>query len=255
MPRRHHRKTAHSLRGKPWVLASLLSLGCASANADPGYYLVTPYSQAGLAGLDLRYWTVKKPGSEAVLWPELGLRYGFSKRWTSELLLSYIGTMGSRQKLSSVNWQNDFMLSQGQWPIDVALHSQLIRNHGRDTSNALEIGPSLQGEWGLTQLNFNLFFEREWQAASHGTQLKYQWQALRRLGPGLRLGLQGFGELGSWAHWASQEAQSHRAGPSLRLGLPFAEPGQSLDLQLSYLNGKVYGHPADMWSAQLLLSF
>ena len=162
------------------ALAALWLLGGlgAPAGADPGYYLVTPYSQAGQAALDFRYWTVKKPGAAALLWPELGLRYGVSHRWTSELLLSYIGTLGSRQKLSSVNWQNDFLLSQGQWPIDVALHSQLIRNHGRDTSNALELGPSLQGEWGLTQLNFNLFFEHEWHAASHGTQLKYQWQAL-----------------------------------------------------------------------------
>ncbi|MEJ6007065.1 hypothetical protein WG899_16045 [Paucibacter sp. AS339] len=225
-----------------------------SAAADPGYYLVTPYSQPGQAGLDLRYWTVKAPGYEATLWPELGLRYGINSRWTSELLLSYIGEMGSRQTLSSVNWLNDLMLTQGEHAFDLALHTQLIRNHDSDTHTALELGPALQTEWGHTQLNFNLFLEHDW-GNDKGTQLKYQWQALHRLKAGVRLGLQGFGELGNWSDWAPQNRQSHRAGPTLRLGLPLAGEQRSLNLQLAYLWGRVYGQSADMFSAQLLYSF
>ncbi|MFN5046836.1 MAG: hypothetical protein ACK5F2_02005, partial [Roseateles sp.] len=73
-----------------WRLLAGLSL-CAPAWADPGYYLVRPYATAGKTSLDLRYWTVQAPGEPAVLWPELGLRHGFSERWTSEFLLSWIG--------------------------------------------------------------------------------------------------------------------------------------------------------------------
>jgi len=223
------------------LLATLLA---APARADPGYYLLTPYSQPGQLALDLRYWTVKSPDEPATLWPELGLRWGVNGRWTTGLFASFIGERLHEQKLSSWNWQNEILLTQGQYPVDLALHLQAIHNHGE--GNALEWGPVLQGEWGLTQLNFNLLFERNW-ASSRGVQLKYQWQALHRLRPGWRLGLQGFGELGRWDHWSQR--QSHRAGPVLRLGLPAAE------LQIAYLWGKTYGSRGDMFSAQLLWPF
>ncbi|HEX2013131.1 MAG TPA: hypothetical protein VJN44_19540 [Roseateles sp.] len=224
------------------VLGVLASAG--PARADPGYYLVTPYSQPGQLALDLRYWTVKAPREPATLWPELGLRWGVNSRWTSGLFASFVGDGLHRQKLSSWNWQNEILLTQGQYPFDLALHVQLIRNHGED--NALEWGPVFQTEWGLTQLNANLFFERRW-SAGRRTQLKYQWQALHRLRPGWRLGVQGFGELGPWEHWSDR--QSHRTGPTLRVALPTA------DLQLAYLWGKTYRRHGDMFSAQLLWAF
>jgi hypothetical protein len=227
------------------LLLLLGSLLAGAARADPGYYLLTPYSNPGQLALDLRYWTVKAPNQPAVLWPEAGLRYGFDSRWTSELFASFIGESIGEQKLSSWNWQNSYLLTQGQYPIDLALHAQLIRNVGY--GNALELGPVIQTEWGFTQINFNLVFEHDW-ASDKGTQLKYQWQLLRRLQPGLRVGVQGFGELGPWDDWSSRP--SHRAGPVLRLGL-----FERVELQAAYLWGKVYGRKADMFSAQLLLPF
>lgn len=228
------------------IVPCLLGLMAATpAAADPGYYLVAPYSMPGQRAVDLRYWSVKSPQEPATLWPEIGLRYGFSSRWTSELFASWIGDSLREQKLSSLNWQNSFLLTQGQYPFDVAIHAQLIRNHG--DGNALELGPVLQTEWGRTQLNFNLIFEHDW-ASTRGTQLKYQGQALRRLQPGLRVGLQAFGELGRWDHWSQR--QSHRVGPVLRLHLL-----ESFELQAAYLWGKTYGSRGDMFSAQLLLPF
>lgn len=229
----------------PLICLPALLLLARSAAADPGYYLLTPYSQPGQAALDLRYWSVKPPGEAATLWPEIGLRYGINSRWTSELLVSGIGSSLGGQSLSSINWQNGFLLTQGQYPFDLALHAQLIHNHG--AGNALEFGPLLQTEWGRTQLNANLVFEHDW-AAANGTRLKYQWQALQRLQPGLRLGVQGFGELGRWDHWSNR--QSHRAGPVLRVGV-----GEKMELQAAYLWGKTYGSRGDMFSAQLLLPF
>ena len=165
------------LCGLIWILAA------GTLRADPGYYLVTPYSQPGQLALDLRYWTVKQPGSSAVLWPEIGVRYGFNNRWTSELFVSGIGTASTAFILSSVNWQNDVLLTQGEWPVDIALHSQLIRNTDDQPNSALELGPTLQTEWGLTQLNLNLILAHE-QGSGQGTQFKYQWQALHRLDDG-----------------------------------------------------------------------
>ena len=136
-------------------LLLLLGLaGTAPALADPGYYLLTPYSVPGQLALDLRYWSVKSPDRPATLWPEIGLRYGFDTRWTSEILASYIGDSLREQKLSSLNWQNAVLLTQGQYPFDLAIHAQLVHNEGE--GNALELGPVFQTELGTTQLNLNL---------------------------------------------------------------------------------------------------
>ena len=236
--------------GLPRTLAAacLSLLGLAShgvANADPGYYLLTPYSVPGQAALDLRYWTVKAPGKSAKLWPELGARYGFSSRWTSEVFASFIGDSFSGLTLSSWNWQNGYLLTQGQYPFDLAVHAQWIRNIGH--TDALELGPVFQTELGSTQLNANLVFERIG-VTGQPTKLKIQWQAMQRLQPGLRLGLQGFGELGPWNHWS--DTPSLRAGPVFRLGL-----WGNTELQAAYLWGKTYGKRGDMFSAQLIVPF
>ena len=125
-------------------------------------------------------------------------------------------------------------------------NAQLIRNRG--VGNALELGPVFQTDLGSTQINLNLVFEPSWAAeaggtSDEGTQLKYQWQVLWRLRPGLRMSLQGFGELGRWNRWS--DMQSHRAGPVLRLG----------SLGPFYLWGKTYGSRGDMFSAQVLWRF
>jgi len=240
---RFSRVFSMSLRHLAGLLCGLLV--SASACADPGYYLVVPYATPGQLALDLRYWTVKPPDSQAVLWPEAGLRYGVNSRWTTGLLASFIGESLRQQRLSSWNWQNDWLLTQGQYDFDLALHTQLIHEAGE--GNMLEFGPVYQTELGHVRLNANLIFER---ALSHadGTQAKYQWQALTRLRPGLRVGVQGFGELGRIGR--SEDARSHRAGPVVHLG-----PWDKIELQAAYLWGEVYGHKAEMFSAQVVYTF
>ena len=234
------------------LLCLIVALACGGpALADPGYYLLTPYGQAGQWTLDARYWTVKAPGEAATLWPELGLRYGVDSRWTTELLASFIGDSLRHQRLSSLNWQNAYLLTHGERAFDLAVHAQLIRENGEATS--LEIGPLLQTDIGATQFNANLVFEHSW-PSSDGTQLKYQWQLLHRLQPGLRLGLQGFGELGRWDHWAPRDQQSHRAGPALFGVLPIGS-GTSLLCQAAILWGSTYARHGDMFSLRAQLAF
>lgn len=236
------RAAAADLRHLKGATALVLGLmACDGATADPGYYLLTPYSTPGALTVDLRYWTVKPAGGTAVLWPELGLRYGVTERWSSELFASYIGNSLREQTLSSLNWQNSYLLTDGQQPFDLAVHLQLIRNRG--TGHAIEIGPVFQTELGLTQLNLNLVFERSW-PSTDGTTLKYQAQALHLVARGVRLGVQAFGELGSLDNGSGRP--SHRAGPVLRWHL-----FNRWNLQAAYLWGKTYGSRGDMFSAQL----
>ncbi|MFZ6845553.1 hypothetical protein [Undibacterium sp. RuTC16W] len=246
---------------KRFVLLFFLLAVSLSAWADPGYYVVTVYDNKDEKSLDYRYWTINRANGSKTIWPELGFGYGVTARWYTELYASAIGTSRSDLKLSTWNWQNDYQLTQGQYPFDLALHTNFIRPHDTADGYTFEFGPALQTDIGKVRLNGNVFFERSFASEeSYGngqgnaTQMKYQWQAKYRWIPALHIGLQGFGELGDWDHWASRDQQSHRIGPAV-FGSFELMPSTRFAYQAAYLRGSVYGKHADMFTMRLQLLF
>lgn len=235
----------------PW-----LCVPAASRAADPGYYVVSAYDNEGVRSFDVRYWTVRSPGQSTVLWPEVGMGYGVSSRWYTELFASWIGSSDQATTLSLWNWQNEYLLTQGQYPFDLALHASLIRHAGPGATYELEYGPVLQTDVGRTQLNANLFFDRGLSAANKDrpVRMKYQWQVKHRWTRRLNPGLQGFGELGPWNDWAPNARQSHRAGPAVFGTFDLAD-GRAVLYQAAWLWGSVYGDRASMFSARLQYTF
>jgi hypothetical protein len=247
------RQRALALKLKTAIAASALWAGAAAAAADPGYYVVTVYSNPGVKTVDLRYWTVKPDAGHAVAWPEAGLAWNVTSRWYTELLASWIGSADFATRLNDVEWQNDLLLTQGEYPFDLALHTLWVAPQ-QMSGDSLEFGPVFQTDIDRTQVNLNIFFERGFGAlAARPTQLKYQWQLRYRWRPLLHFGAQGFGELGPWDHWAAHDAQSHRAGPAL-FGSIGAGPG-SIGWQAAYLLGKTYARRGDMLSLRAKYDF
>jgi hypothetical protein len=237
------------------IAAAACAVACTAAVADPGYYVVTPYNNEGVRTVDFRYWTVKPKGQSEVIWPEIGFGYGVNSRWTTELFISYIGSSQFATRPSSLNWQNDYLLTQGDKPYDLALHAQIISEWDQGRQGSVEFGPVFQTEIGQTQVNANVFFERFYGLSQPvPTQLKYQWQLRRRLFPGLHFGAQGFGELGTWNHWDASDKQSHRAGPALFANFRLADKSV-IKVQAAYLLGKVYAQRADMFTLRANYDF
>lgn len=237
------------------VLATAILMSASAAMADPGYYLVSVYDSEGARSVDLRYWTVKHPGAPATIWPEIGLGYGVTSRWYTEVYASYVGSADSATKLSTVNWQNDVLLTQGQYPFDLAVHTNLASYPTGDEGYALEFGPAFQTDIDRTQLNANIFFERNYgSAAPSRTKMKYQWQAKYRWRPALQFGLQGFGEVGVWDDWSARERQSHRGGPALSGSWPIGA-GQSIKYEAAYLKGSTYTRQGSMFSMRVQYVF
>lgn len=236
-------------------LAAALACVASPALADPGYYVVTPYDNEGLRIVDFRYWTVKPDDHTEVVWPEVGFGYGVTSRWTTELFASWIGSSHMATSLSSWNWQNDFLLTQGQWPVDIALHTQLVRTRGDAAETLLEFGPVLQTDVGRTQITGNLFLERTLTASPRRPmELKYQWQLRHRWMRGLHVGAQGFGELGPWNDWAPHAQQSHRAGPALFTSLS-RDGGATYKVQAAYLVGRTYARRGHMFTLRAHAEF
>jgi hypothetical protein len=243
------------------MLKHALALGliaaslAASARADPGYYVVTPYEREGLASAEVRYWTVKPDAAGEATWPELAVGYGVNSRWTTLLLASWLGEPSKATKLNAWSWQNEVLLTQGELPVDIGAHLALVRTVGEYAGDAAEYGPVLQTEFGPTQVNFNLIFDRArrggaWQRPN----LKYQWQLRRHGTPALNVGLQGFGELGPWDRWAPHDRQSHRAGPAL-FGTLLPGDRRAVDWQAALLFGRTYAQSGRMLSLRAVSSF
>ena len=238
-----------------WALWAALVLTCSTGLADPSYYLVTVYDNEGETNLDFRYWTVEPKRQSRSVWPEVGVGYGVTSRWYTEVFVSAVGPDFWQTKSEAIQWQNDYMLTQGQYPFDLAIHSNLRLNHDAADGTVLQLGPVLQTEVGRLQLNGNLLFDRTLRAATAvPTELKYQWQAKYHWRAGLHFGLQGFGELGPWDQWLPAARQSHRVGPVLTGTLKLGRK-ESLRYSVAYLVGKSSGQQGQMVSVRLQYAF
>lgn len=198
-------------------LAALAALAVAQqASAETGYYLVTTYPDEGQRAVDFKYWASRLDGKPLLAAPEIGLAYNVTSRWYTELTVVGFKRGAGSTHLVAAEWQNDFMLTQGQYPFDLAFHTNVERATDGSGEIGIEYGPVLQTEVGRTQFNFNVFLQRELHAEEREpTELAYQWQVKYRWKEKLQYGVQGFGEVGEWNHWLPRAQQSHRAGPAL----------------------------------------
>jgi hypothetical protein len=196
---------------------SLLALS-GSAVADTGYYLVSTYDVAGQASVDVKYWNARYRG-RTVAAPDLGIGYGVTGRWYTELYGTWVKVSGSDMHFRGTAWQNDVMLTQGQYDVDVALHTKIERPQDREDGYGFEWGPVLKTDIGRTQLNANLFFQRDYRVSApsraNHAELAYQLQMKYRWKSWFQPGVQAFGEVGKWNDWLASDKQSHRAGPAL----------------------------------------
>ena len=203
------------LRRCALLLAATLAC-CHDAFAGTGYYLVTTYPNEGQRAVDFKYWASTLDGVPLLAAPELGLAYNVSSRWYTELTVGGFRLGAGSTHLEAVEWQNDFMLTQGELPVDLAIHTNIERATDGSGALAIEYGPVLQTEVGRTQLNLNLFLQRALRTGQpQNTELVYQWQVKYRWREALQWGVQGFGEVGTWNDWLPRARQSHRAGPAL----------------------------------------
>ena len=235
------------------------------AHAEPGYYLIPTYENAGEKTIDFKLWSVKIPSDPRATAPHIGFGYGVTREWYTELALGYLHTPETGTQQSDLNWQNDYLLTRGQYPFDLAIHTNITKYRTLDPERRaeyfgeyrgvnLEIGPVMQTDIGRMQLNANLLFDRTYRAETPSrTQMKYQWQAKYRFFQQLHVGLQGFGELGDWDHWAPRSQQSHRAGPVIAGVMPLGQ--QALKYEASFLSGSIIAEHAKTFSMRVQYVF
>jgi hypothetical protein len=238
---------------KKIVLPACFAALCRPAPAATEYYLVPVYGIEGQTSIDYKYWNTKPSGSPAQGAPEIGVGYNVNSRWYMELFGSYRHTTAQGTDFYGLNWQNDVLLAQGQYPFDLAVHTNFEQY--ADGGYGVEFGPALQTEIERTQFNVNVFLQRDYHTGKFAPmQLVYQWQIRQHWKPLLNVGVQGFGELGQWNNWNGADQQSYRIGPAL-FGSWHMSKTRELKYETAYLIGKIAGHSERSWTMRLQYAF
>ena len=200
----------------PAIFFALLALSATRAHADPDESLLTTYSQYGSRQVDIEYGTQKTKGQFPATVAAFGAGLSIEDNWYSELYLGYAREGGSATTFDSAALQNVFALTGGRSSVDVGLYTEIEYEHDRALGYQATVGPLFEAGFGLYTANLNFLLHRDYRADAYNPmQLDYQWQIKRRITSSIELGMQGFGELGQWNHWAPQDQQQHRLGPAV----------------------------------------
>jgi len=242
-----HRRMLRAVVASTFVLMS--SGATTHASAEPGLYFVSLYDVEGQTSIDVKYWNAHLRGHRAAA-PDIGIGYGVTSRWYTELYGTWETEDGGPYQFEEIAWQNDYMLTQGQYDIDVAIHTKLERPQDRSEGYALEWGPAMKTDIGRVQLNANVFLQRNYRVSApdavNHTELTYQLQLKYRAKGAIQPGIQVYGEVGPWNHWLPSRQQSHRAGPALFGSAHFGK--QELKYEAAYLIGRNEAQAAKTFS-------
>lgn len=240
----------------PWALLLLGSLLASNVNAGPADYVYTPTVEYGEREVDFKAGTETPPGGERKTVTSLGLGYGVTEYWFTEVYLKQKNSGGT--SLTLAEWENKFqLLETGKYPFELGIITELETpiSTGNEASE-VKIGALLQTEVQKIQLNANLLFERGFGKADETftTAFLYQWQAKYRLQPSFEFGMQGFGEMGEWNNWAPAPEQIHKAGPAVFGKIPLGNR-EAIKYNAAWLLGASTAAPDHTFRVQIEYEF
>jgi hypothetical protein len=197
--------------------AAALALCAQAVLASPAAHVRTPVVDYGERELELKWGRAKASDGTREHQAIVAIGAGLKPWWFSEIEAGFVGGTDKSTAYEAIASENIFQLTEtGRHAFEAGLLFELERPRDHAEGWELEYGPLLETDLGRVQLNANALFKRHLHAAAPSeTELLYEWQAKYRWRAQLEPGLQGFGELGRWDHWAPHAEQSHLLGPAL----------------------------------------
>ena len=225
--------------------------------ASPSEYVLMPNVEQGEKEIDFKFGTAKPNDSKREQAMSVGFGLGVTESWFTEIY--FIREKAGSEGTSLAEWENKFQLTEpGEYFVDVGLVAELEATITRAEAYELTIGPLLQKDFGLFQINGNLLFTRQYGSQqadiSREIDLSYQWQIKYRWKPEFEFGVQGLGEVGKWNDWADSADQNHRLGPAVfgKLGIV---PGQAIRYNAAWLLGVSDSAPDNTLRMQIEYEF
>lgn len=231
------------------------------ASAGPAENIYTPIIDYREWELELKggvqNWGNRDTGERAT---KLAFGYGLAPRWGVEVETEYSQTPGNVAHVEELEFENIIQLTEhGEHWMDAGIFAELDHNR-LENRNTLAIGPMLQKEFGRSQFNLNVLWERRLSAAPvegeddegdsrNGLAYNAQWRW--NLQPKFQPGVQVFATLGDPAHLHSDE---FKAGPAF-FGVARLGDGKSLKYNAALLAGMTRNTPDATFRFQLEYEF
>lgn len=239
------------------ALACLIALFTTASRAGPSDYVYTPIVEQGEKEIDFKAGNAKSRDGTRTNKESIGLGYGATAWWFTEVYAIWHKMPGEPHGFDAWEWENKFQLTEtGKYPVDLGVVLEIERPKDRSEGYELKWGPLLQTDLGAKlQANLNILFEKHVRAeVSAKAAMAYQWQLKYRWRPEIEVGMQGFGELGTWNDWASASEQSHTAGPAVFGRIRVADR-QSIKYNAALLFGLGTGSPRNTLRVQAEYEF
>ena len=243
---------------KPLAPSALLAvlLTPLTTAAGPADYIYTPDVEYGEKEIDFKAGTARKGDLARESASSIGFGYGAKEWWFTEIYVKQVRENGEGTKLDAIEWENKFQLTQpGEHPVDIGILLEIERPRDHGEGWETKFGPLFQTDIGKVQLNGNTLMQRNYRADGPAeTNLLYQWQAKYRWMRECEFGVQGFGEMGKWNHWAPPNERTHRAGPAAFGKLPLGN-GQAIKYNAALLFAVAKAAPDHTFRMQIEYEF
>ena len=188
-----------------------------AALAGPADYIYTPNVEYGERVLVFLFGFLRGGGQERLTAASLGLGFGVTERWFTEVYVKYEKPGGESTRYDAFEWENRFQLTEAnRYPVDAGFVIEIERPRDRSEGTEFRLGPVFQTDVDRWRFNFNVLLERSINADEPSrTELGYQFQARYFATGNTDFGVQAFGEMGAVNHFDSGRDQTHRMGPAI----------------------------------------
>jgi high-affinity iron transporter len=175
----------------------------------------------------------------------LEIGYGLLPWWKTEIEFAWSRTASDPpRRLDEINWENTILLAeQGEYWLDPGIFAEIGKSTRVGNTHHLEIGPTLQKQWGNTVHTINLFFEHPFgpDNGEKSVNFNYAWQSLwtwkREFQPGFEI----FGDVGPVDRAPGIRDQPLRIGPVAYGKIDIGRGLGELKYGIGYLLGLTHG--------------
>ncbi len=222
---------------KACLLALSLSGLPLLSQADANDYVIMPKVDAGEKEFDFKSGVERHKDGSSEAAHSLGLGYGFTKQWFSEVYAKYKRSANESQVFDAWEWENKFQLTNTDAFALIGFLLEIERPVERSEGFEVSYGPLIQKDFGRVQYNLNLLVQKHVQASQpFQTELHYQAQIKYKQSPSFQWGAQAFGNLGQYKHWSTTGLQEQKIGPAVFGKLTLAQK-QAVKWNAAYLKG------------------
>ena len=177
----------------------------------------------------------------------MAIGYGVTNWWFVEGYGAWKRDPGGPAHFDGTEWESIFQLTEpGEYWANFGLLAEYERVQNRKTdTDAFDIGPLIERDFGVTTTDLNLMLERQLgpHISQRGFGFSYRLETRWRLFPQFQPAVEAFGSLGPIAGFGPISGQQHLLGPAIAGKFSLGSIPGKIQYDVGYLFGLTPASP------------